>query len=92
MNKYKYNKAKFCVAKGKYIDQMIIKTNDSKLKIVLRHVMDRQGGYSNYFHVYSNKDFTNGMEYRPRKDGDSFYLKLNRENVVKLLGEDAVKF
>lgn len=92
MEKYTYAPGRFCIAKGKYINHMIIKRDSSKFYIGLRHVMDGQGGYTNYYHIYSNEEFTENMEYRPRRDGDIYYLKLSREDVIKLLGRQAVEF
>jgi len=90
--KYSYNPKKFCVAKGKYIDEMILKRDSSSFYIRIRHEMDRQGNYTNNYHIYSPEEITKDMEYRPRRDGNIYYIKLNREDTIKLLGSEAIKF
>ena len=91
---YNYEAVKFCIAKNKYCNQMNITIDSRKYYIWLRHEMDRQGGYTNNYHVYAKVEFTDGMEFRPRNDavGDLYYIKLNRSDVIKLLGEEAINF
>ena len=92
MNKYRYNHKKSCIAKGKYIDEMVIKEDDSSKLVILRHVMDGKGEYTNYYHIYSSEEITEGMEFRKRRDGNIYYTRLNREDTIKLMGKQAVEF
>lgn len=89
-----YDKVLFCERKGKYVDQMNITKKDGKRFIWIKHVMDRQGGETNKYHIYSKEEITDGMEFRPRKDaiGDLYYIKLNRNEVVEMLGKKAADF
>lgn len=91
---YNYEVESYCPKKGVHREQMHITSSGDNFSVILRHSFDGHGFTDNDYHIYSNKEITDGMEFRRRNDrwGDYYYIKLNREDTIDLFGTKSIDF